>query len=258
MEITTTTINRNPARRAAINSLAVVGFIALIIIGIGLAIYSARYVPAAVSRIGSAAVSLSSVFRPAQSDPALQVVSLASTTLPIENDAATSTASTTVTFPTATTTAPTKTPATATTGTTGTTRVVTTTTTRPAPYGLSDLSVVVTAVGYLDNGTTESFVPSTSIPYGKTGAVKFTVRNIGTNITGSWLFRADVPTSPSFTFTSPVQPSMLPGDEIDYTLGFDRGLQGNNRVITITVDSTNVVPEQNENNNTASGSVTVQ
>ncbi|CAN5720054.1 hypothetical protein BH11PAT2_BH11PAT2_08450 [soil metagenome] len=260
MEITTTTINRNPSRRAAINTLAVVGFIALIIIGIGLAIYSARYVPLAVSRIGTAAVSLSSVFRPAQTDPALQVVSLASTTLPIENNDATTTASTTVTFPEATTT-PVKTTTGGTPGTTGGTHTVvttTTTTTRPAPYGLADLTVLVTQVGYLNNGTTESFVPATSIPYGKTGAVKFTVKNPGTNVTGPWLFRADVPTSPSFSFTSPVQQSLLPGDQIDYTLGFDRGLQGDNRVVTITVDSTNVVPESNEGNNVSSGAVTVQ
>ncbi|MDB5245426.1 MAG: Peptidase sortase-like protein [Parcubacteria group bacterium] len=255
MEITTTTINQNPSRRAAINSLAVVGFIALIIIGIGLAIYSARYVPIAVSRIGTAAVSLSQVFRPAHTDPALQVVSLASTTLPIENDVPTTTATTTVTFPTATTT-PVKTTTAGTPGTT-THTVVTTTTTRPAPYGLSDLSVIVTQVGYLDNGTTDSFIGATSIPYGKTGAVKFTVRNIGTNVSGNWNFRADVPTYPSFSFTSPDQQSLLPGDQIDYTLGFDRGQQGNNRVITITVDPSNYVSEQNENNNSASGPVTV-
>jgi hypothetical protein len=255
MEITTTTINRNPTRRAAVNTLAVVGFIALIIIGIALAIYSARYVPKAVSRLGGAAVSLSQIFRPASTTPVLQVVSLASTTLPIENDAATSTASTTVTFPTATTT-PVKTPVTG--GTTTRTVVTTTTATRPAPYGLPDFAVTVTAVGYLDNGTTDSFVPSTSIPYGKTGAVKFTVRNIGTNITGNWNFRADVPTSPSFSFTSPEQQSLYNGDQIDYTLGFDRGLQGNNRVITITVDPNNYITEQNENNNTSSGALTVQ
>ncbi|MEO6536604.1 MAG: CARDB domain-containing protein [Candidatus Paceibacterota bacterium] len=254
MEITTTTINRNPARRAAINSLAVVGFIALIIIGIGLAIYSARYVPLAVSRFSTAAVSLSQVFRPATTTPVLQVVSLASTTLPIENDVATSTASTTVTFPTATTT-PVKT---ATTGTGTTHTVVTTTTTRPAPYGLSDLAVTITQVGYLDNGTTESFIGATTIPYGKTGAVKFTVRNLGTNVSGNWNFRADVPTSPSFSFTSPNQQSLLPGDQIDYTLGFDRGQQGNNRVITVTVDPSGYVNEQNENNNTGSGAMTVQ
>ncbi len=259
MEITTTTVNQNPSRRAAINTLAVVGFIALIIIGIGLAIYSARYIPIAMSRVGTAAVSLSQVFRPAHQDPALQVVSLASTTLPIENDEATSTASTTLILPAATTT-PVKTTQSGTTSTSGATHTVvtTTTTTRPAPYGLADLAVTVTAVGYLDNGTTDSFIPSTSIPYGKTGAVKFTVTNPGTNVTGSWSFRADVPTSPTFSFTSPVQQSLTPGDQIDYTLGFDRGLQGNNRVITITLDPTNSVLESNENNNSASGSVTVQ
>jgi hypothetical protein len=62
MEITTTTTTRNPARHAAINGLAIVGFIALLVAGIALAIYSARFLPKTASRIGAAAVSLSSVF----------------------------------------------------------------------------------------------------------------------------------------------------------------------------------------------------
>jgi hypothetical protein len=82
MEITTTTINRNPDRRAAVNALAIVGFIALLIIGIGLAIYSARFVPNIASRFGGAAVSLSSIFKKSE-DPALEVVT-ATTTLPFE------------------------------------------------------------------------------------------------------------------------------------------------------------------------------
>ena len=49
-------------RPAVVHSLAVVGFIALIGSGMWLAIYSTRYVPSVVTRLGSAAVYLGSVF----------------------------------------------------------------------------------------------------------------------------------------------------------------------------------------------------
>ena len=54
-----------PARQAIINGLAVFGFIALIATGIWLAVYSTRFVPAVVSRVGGAAVYLGSVLTPA-------------------------------------------------------------------------------------------------------------------------------------------------------------------------------------------------
>ena len=47
-----------PARQAIINGLAVFGFIALIATGIWLAVYSTRFVPTVISRVGGAAVYL--------------------------------------------------------------------------------------------------------------------------------------------------------------------------------------------------------
>ncbi len=64
MEIMTTTVNRNPGRRAAVNALAVVGFLALLAAGIALAIYSASYFPKIASRLGGAAVSLNLGIQP--------------------------------------------------------------------------------------------------------------------------------------------------------------------------------------------------
>src|SRR3989344_5908521 len=49
MEITTTTTDQNPRRQAVVSALAIVGFIVLILLGIGLAIYAARYVPVATT-----------------------------------------------------------------------------------------------------------------------------------------------------------------------------------------------------------------
>src|SRR5437588_318447 len=88
----------NPARRSAMVGLAVVGFIALIALGIWLAVSSARYVPGAVGGLGSAATYLGSIFTPAP-NPSLSVVPTASTTPFSEASttpaAATSTAATT-------------------------------------------------------------------------------------------------------------------------------------------------------------------
>lgn len=253
MEITTTTINRNSGRRAAVNALAIVGFIALIIIGIGLAIYSARFMPSLASRFGGAAVSLSSVFHRADENPSLQVVT-ATTTLPIADEDAAAVATTTPATDTK--------PATGThagTGT-GTTKYTTVTTTQIiAPYGDPDLTVRITAVGYLrSSGDTDSFVESGTVPSGKNGAVKFTVTNTGTNVTGSWKFRVEVPTSPSQTFTSPSQDSLKPNDSVDYVLGFEKGQKGNNRDIVVTVDSGKNVSESNENNNEDSESIDIK
>ncbi|MES2226041.1 MAG: CARDB domain-containing protein [Patescibacteria group bacterium] len=263
MEITTTTTTQNPSRRAAINTLAAVGFVALLFIGIALAIYSARYVPLAVSRISTAAVSLSSVFHRSSDTPALQVVSVASTTLPIDGSQAliassTPIATTTATTTTATTT--TNTPAkpahTAGTATGGYT--VTTTTNQPiAPYGDPDLVVRITSVGYLTTSDVDSYV-SGDVPNGKRGAFKFTVTNAGTNVTGSWKFRADVPMSSTYTFTSPTQPSLNPGDSVDFVLGFDKPKAGDNRTITVMVDSGKDVHESNEGNNEDSRTIDVR
>lgn len=252
MEITTTTVNRNPGRRAAVNALAIVGFIALIIIGIGLAIYSARYMPKISSRLGGAAISLSSIFNRNSEEPALQVVT-ATSTLPFGDESVTTASSTDSSSDQDSKSNGSKN----TSGTSGTSGSVTryttiTTTSTVAPYGNPDLQVTITDVGYLrSKGDTDTFVASDSVPSGRDAAVKFTVKNIGTNVTGSWKFQATVPTSSSnTTFTSPTQDSMNPGDTGQFVLGFEHSRSGNNRLITIKVDSSKNVDESNEGNNT--------
>ncbi len=249
MEITTTTINRKSGRRAAVNALALVGFIALLIIGVGLAIYSARFIPNIASRFGGAAVSLSSIFNRNET-PALEVVT-ATTTLPIE--APVTVATTTATTTAVTTTPPVKRP------NPGQSTTVTSVVSTPvAPYGNADLTVLSARTGYLTTpGNTATFVASSNVPFGSSGAIQFTVTNTGTNYTGSWAFNVDVPTSPAQNFSSGNQSSLAPGDSIDYVLGFDRGNGGANRLITITLDPNNQVIEKNEGNNVASRGIDI-
>lgn len=257
METTTTITTKRNGRTAAINALAVVGFIALVFIGIALAIYAARYVPTALSRVGSAAVYLGSVFTPADEDADLEVVPGETIPFDEETPVATSTPATgePTTQPTTNTPRPTPTQGQT---TTGTYPVGGTVAVPQAPYGKADLAVSVVSVGYLNSADTDSYRVSSEVPDGKRGAIKFVVTNVGTNVTGSWKFKATLPTSPSYTFTSPSQKSLNPGDKIEFVLGFDKTKEGNNRTIEIVVDSGKDVSESNENNNEVSKTIDIE
>jgi len=127
-----------------------------------------------------------------------------------------------------------------------------------APYGLPDLSVTITSLGYLTLPSTDSFVASTTAPYGTRPAIKFVVKNIGTNIASSWRFIAAIPTVNSYVYQSQAQQPLNPGDSIEYTLGFDQAAIGSNQSISITADSDHTILESNEENNTATASMNVQ
>lgn len=248
----TTTIKRTPNRQAALTGLAVVGFITLIILGIMLAIYAARFVPIAASRVGSAAVYLSQVFSPAKPDTDLQVVPQ------IPFDVATSTATSTTAASTTPAVVIPAYPAPTTPGTaTHTTYPAGGTQTTAPLYGKPDLLVTITQTGYLTTNNTNSFVASKTVPNNERGAVKFTVTNVGTNVSGRWDFEAVLPTTSSYTFHSDTQESLRPGEKIDYVLGFDSARNGD-REITVTVDPDHDVSESNESNNEDSATVTIK
>jgi hypothetical protein len=246
-------------RSGVVNTLAVAGFIALIALGVWLAAYATRFVPGVVGGIGAAAVSLGSVFNPAP-DNSLSVVpnstSTASTTISFGDVTASSTPQATTTTPAPTpkpTPKPTPAPGTPSTGTYpigGTTAPVTLS-------GLPDFTATITAVGYLATTSAESFVASATVPNGSRPAVKFTIKNIGTNVTGLWRFSASIPTQTAYIFQSQPQQTLGPGDSIDYTLGFDQANRGSNQTISVTANFDNAVAETSTNNNSASASVTI-
>ncbi len=254
------TINMQPTktesvqayRQTALNSLAVVGVIALILLGIWGAIYSSRFVPGAVNRIGSAAVYVGSLFVPAPTGPSdLSVVPNASSTVISFGTPAIAPATTTATSTTPTTKPkPTSYPTMVAAG--GKTSTVVTMSgvgVAPALYGYPDLSVTVTAIGYLTTASTDAFVSSATVPSGDRPAVKFTVKNIGTNVSGAWRFSAAIPTRSSFTYKSDTQISLAPGESVDYTLGFDRAQSGDKQPITIATNYDRAVTEPNYSNN---------
>lgn len=242
------------ARPMVVRTLAAVGFVALVGAGIWLAVYSTRFVPGVVNRIGAAAVILGSVFTPAEG-PSLSVI------------ATTTDATTTISFG-GTSEAPAATPETpapkatalpkTTPGqeTTSTIPISGTATTSPLS-GLPDLLVHINAIGYLASSSPDSFVATTTVPAGRRPAVNFTIKNVGTNVTGSWRFSATIPTQSSFLFLSEPQQSLAPGDSIDYTLGFDQANRGSGQLISVTANYDHAVGESNTNNNNASARLTI-
>ncbi len=99
---------------------------------------------------------------------------------------------------------------------TGTTSYVPTQTYVPAAskvalYGAADLSVRILSINPLSAGRT---------------SVQFEVMNIGTNnAPAGWTFDAVLPLGYAYTYNSPAQQALYPGDKIVYTLGFNSANQ---------------------------------
>ncbi|HUX80936.1 MAG TPA: CARDB domain-containing protein [Candidatus Paceibacterota bacterium] len=241
------------SRTPMLYTLAIAGFIALVGATMWLAIYSTRFVPSVVGRIGSAAVYLGSVFTPS-TPPSLSVVPTASTTIPFGGDA-TTTASTTANKSVSTTTAPKSVAPTAGEETTNTYQIGGTGS--PTLSGLPDFIVTINATGYLATSSATSFVATTTVPAGSRPAVRFTIKNIGSNVTGPWRFSASIPAQNAYIYQSAPQQSLSPGDSIDYTLGFDQANKGAGKMISITANFDHAVTESNTNNNSASASLTI-
>jgi hypothetical protein len=227
-----------PARQAAITSLAIVGFVALVAAGIWLAVYSTRFVPSVVNGLGSAAVYLGSVFNPS-SDNGLSVVPppAASSTISVGNGTSTATSTSTGSTPKPST------PRTPSSGTSGATRPV-----PPAPvlYGFPDLAVLITSNGYLaTSGDLNSFTGSVTVPDGKQPAVQFSVENKGTNVSGPWTITTD----PRLASSAETQPSLAPGARAVFIIYTDR-TNKSTQPLTIKVSSN--LAESTTNNNTIS------
>lgn len=80
---------------------------------------------------------------------------------------------------------------------------------RAALFGSPDLQVRV--VSNLTAG----------VRAGSQVSLQFIVENVGTNVAPkNWIFTASLPYSPAYTYQSPSQPALYPGDKVVYTLGY--------------------------------------
>lgn len=242
-------VTENENQDTAIRTLAIVGFIALVCLGMWLAIYSSRFVPTAVNTLNAAAVSLSSIFHSTGNDNNSLSVS---TTSPFDKTTPTTTEPTPVTTAKSSATKKTSKPS-------GGTYAIGTTTVPVALHGLPDLTTSILAVGYLTSTSTDSFIASTTVPTGMRPAVKFLIKNIGTNIVPEgWKFNASLPATTAYIFVSDPQQQLNPGDSIEYTLGFDQGNVGVDQPISIFANPDNSVIESDQSNNGASAKITIQ
>lgn len=256
-----------------LRSLATIGFATLILAGILLAIYASRFMPIAANGLDSATVSLARIFTPTSQKSTLAVIPNPIVLNP--NQKAVPTASTTGNTPIMPVVVPPKkhiskpakkkyTPRTQRVLSapvagkrTNNTYAINGTTSVPTLHGLPDLTVRITAIGYLVSTSTDSFVATSTIPVRSKVAVKFTITNIGTNKTGPWIFSASIPTQINYIFNSPKEDSLNPGDHVNYILGFDQADAGSNQTISITANPKHTFKESSFKNNSSAKSATI-
>ncbi len=129
------------------------------------------------------------------------------------------------------------------------------------PNGEADFTIRLVAIGLVDknSGTfsERNEIPK-DLPTNKRGAIKFEIENRGTKKTGDdWNFSAKLPTSPAYTYTSPSQQDLYPGDKIEFIIGFDKLVNKDESSYTITVDPKDEVDESNEKNNVLSRDIEI-
>lgn len=127
---------------------------------------------------------------------------------------------------------------------------ITTTKTVPTENinGKSDLIVRVLETGVV-NKRTNAFTPKSEIKITEKAAVRFVVENIGTKRSGVWTFESKLPTLRNYTFKSGNQMWLMPGDKVEFVLGFDEFHDVPTLSFSITVDPEGYEDELKENNN---------
>ena len=114
-------------------------------------------------------------------------------------------------------------------------------------YGLPDLAISYEATGIIDPAT-HQFVQTSYAGANDLVAVKFRVANIGTNVTGPWMLRMNMP-SRTTPYDDVTEQSIRPGDAIDFVASFDTPTAQGVNTAYITADPLNVISELSEGNN---------
>jgi len=245
-------------KRAATNGLAVVGFITLVFLAVVLAGSVARFIPGivngAVNGLSAAVITVTSVFVPAETTVVVDTgTTTPDTTFPI------------VLTPEEEDPKP-ETPVTPVNPTPGgeDTEIITQ---NPGgvindPNGLPDLVPVVLATGKLVGGyAADNFVATSDLIKTDRIAIKFAVENNGTKESGTnWRFNVIMPTETTYIFEGKAEhvQNLLPGEKIEYVIGFDQSKVGTDLQIAVAVDQNKGVAEIKEDNNGAFVKITVK
>ncbi len=124
------------------------------------------------------------------------------------------------------------------------------------PNGYTDLTARIIEVGIIDS--TGAFIASSTPSRQNRVAVRFAIENIGTKTANrEFNFSAVLPTYPPYTYFSPTQIVLGPGDRIEYTIGFDSFEQDNVGEFIVNVDPTSSINEKDKVNNIVKYTVTV-
>ena len=117
------------------------------------------------------------------------------------------------------------------------------------PNGRADLTPSIVSLGIMDSAN--NFIATNSPKRTDRIAVKFRIENIGDKTSQSFVFTAILPTSPSYVFVSETQAGIAPQSGVDYTLVFDRVIDGTG-TFTVKVDPAQNITESNISNNSTS------
>lgn len=118
----------------------------------------------------------------------------------------------------------------------------------PVYYGKSDLSINLISTGVI-NKYTGQFYQTNYIGSNDIVGIRFEVKNIGTNISGTWRLRLVMPSKTTPEYNSDYQISLKPGDRIEYTASFEKPTKTGNNTGYIIADYFNNVDESIESNN---------
>jgi CARDB len=215
--------------KATVNGLAVVGFGALILSGVFLAIYAASYVPQALSRLTGAVIL--SEEQPA--NPNTETETPTPTTPTVVTPAVEEDPDEEVTTPeTPRTGGPLLVPQTP--------RI---TYTGPQLYGLPDLALVNVRAGYMRGST---FVEDNDVPSNRDAAVRFIVQNLGTNTVSDFRIKLEIENEDDAIGMGGL---LYPNGTQLFTLRITNPEEGEELDIDIDVDYQNRIAETNERNN---------
>lgn len=217
------------SKKATMNGFAIVGFGVLIVAGIFLAIYAARYVPETLSRLSSAVVLSSDQGTTTnEEEPGAEEETPAPPADTSDEDDADEEDKD-------------DTPK------TGGPYYVPQTPTyypqQPNLYGRPDLVVINAEVGYFRGS---SFVRDNDIPNNRDAAVTFSIQNRGTNVADGWRIRVDVEGERPVTGTGG---RLMPNGTQNFTLRIENPEEGETIEIQIEADYEDDVTESNERNN---------
>jgi len=115
-------------------------------------------------------------------------------------------------------------------------------------YGKPDLEVTLIGTGIIDPST-KQFVQTNYAGFNDEIAIKFQVKNIGTNVSGAWKLRINTPSRTTPYYDSANQTSIKPGDRIVFTTSFNSPESAGINTSYITADPLNEVDESSESNN---------